>query len=219
MSSQKQEIELNQFFFLRGSGANFWSHYFYLKPVMYRIDSYFSHTYKSIQEYKSKIDQGISFYEPEPKGLSMNLPYPQLDNGNIYDKLYHYSSLELDWDYIQNQFYDTVLNNKYFDLWGADLDYQPNQEIFGGEHWRLIVDVTIERKRKHKEITGNNSYPDGFDYFLSIINDINTKAKIINIKQNILNHAQTSKKDFKNQSFILRLLKTLFRKNNDIKFK
>ena len=62
----------------------------------------------------------------------MNLPYPQLDNGNIYDKLYHYSSLEVGWDYIQNQFYDTVLDNKYFDFWGAELDYQPNQEIFGG---------------------------------------------------------------------------------------
>ena len=43
-------------------------------------------------------------------------------------------SLELDWDYIQNQFYDTVLNNKYFDFWGAELDYQPKNEVYGGEH-------------------------------------------------------------------------------------
>jgi hypothetical protein len=199
VSGQKKEIELNQFFFFRGSGANFWSHYFYLKPVMYRIDSYFSHTYKSIQEYKSKIDKGISFYEPESKGLSMNLPYPQLDNGNIYDKLYHYSSLELDWDYIQNQFYDTVLNNKYFDFWGAELDYQPNQEIFGGEHWKLIVDITTEGKRKHKEITGYSVYPEGFAFFESILTDFNDKAQLIQISQNIENphtHEQIKEKSF-----------------------
>ena len=199
MNSQKQEIELNQFFFLRGSGANFWSHYFYLKPVMYRIDSYFSHTYKSIQEYKSKIDQGISFYEPESKGLSMNLPYPQLDNGNIYDKLNYYSSLELEWDYIQNQFYDTVLNNKYFDFWGAELDYQPNQDIFGGEHWRLIVDITTEGKRKHKEITGHSAYPEGFAFFESILTDYNDKSQLIHTPQNIENphlHEQIKEKSF-----------------------
>ena len=187
MSSQKQEIELNQFFFLRGSGANFWSHYFYLKPIMYRIDSYFSHTYKSIQEYKSKIDQGASFYEPKSKGLSMNLPFPQLDNGNIYDKLYYYSLLELDWDYIQNQFYDTVLNNKYFNFWGAELDYQPKNEVFGGEHWRLIVDITIENKRKHKEIAGYSTYPEGFTFFETFLNDFDTKSSHIPITQNIHN--------------------------------
>ena len=209
MRSQKQEIELNQFFFLRGSGANFWSHYFYLKPVMYRIDSYFSHTYKSIQEYKSKIDQGISFYEPEPKGLSMNLPYPQLDNGNIYDKLYHYSSLELDWDYIQNQFYDTVLNNKYFNFWGAELDYQPKQEVFGGEHWKLIVDITLEGKRKHKEITGYSAYPDGFTFFETFINDYDTRAIYKNIQQNIQNL------DFieKENSIFKRFLQIITKKN------
>jgi len=209
VSSQKQEIELNQFFFLRGSGANFWSHYFYLKPVMYRIDSYFSHTYKSIQEYKSKIDQGISFYEPESKGLSMNLPYPQLDNGNIYDKLYHYSSLELDWDYIQNQFYDTVLNNKYFNFWGAELDYQPKQEVFGGEHWKLIVDITLEGKRKHKEITGYSAYPDGFTFFETFINDYDTRAIYKNIQQNIQNL------DFieKENSIFKRFLQIITKKN------
>ena len=187
MSDKKQTIELNQFFFLRGKGNHFWSHYFYLKPVMYRIDCFFSHTPKSIKEYKSKIDEGESFYEPEPKGLSMNLPYPQLDNGNIYDKLYYYSCLELEWDYIQNQFYDTVLNNKYFDFWGAELDYQPTPKVFGGEHWRLIVDITIEGKRKHKEITGYSSYPDGFTFFETFLNDFDTKSRHIPIVQNIYN--------------------------------
>ena len=176
---------------------------------MYRIDSYFSHTYKSIQEYKSKIDQGISFYEPEPKGLSMNLPYPQLDNGNIYDKLYHYSSLELDWDYIQNQFYDTVLNNKYFNFWGAELDYQPKQEVFGGEHWKLIVDITLEGKRKHKEITGYSAYPDGFTFFETFINDYDTRAIYKNIQQNIQNL------DFieKENSIFKRFLQIITKKN------
>ena len=187
MSDNKQTIELNQFFFLRGKGNHFWSHYFYLKPVMYRIDCFFSHTPKSIKEYKSKIDEGESFYEPESKGLSMNLPYPQLDNGNIYDKLYYYSCLELEWDYIQNQFYDTVLNNKYFDFWGAELDYQPTPEVFGGEHWRLIVDITIEGKRKHKEITGYSSYPEGFAFFETFLNDFDTKSRHIPIVQNIYN--------------------------------
>lgn len=187
MKSQVPEIELNQFFFLRGKGNHFWSHYFYLKPVMYRIDCFFSHTPKSIKEYKSKIDEGESFYEPESKGLSMNLPYPQLENGNIYDKLYYYSCLELEWDYIQNQFYDTVLNNKYFDFWGAELDYQPTPKVFGGEHWRLIVDITIEGKRKHKEITGYSSYPDGFTFFETFLNDFDTKSRHIPIVQNIYN--------------------------------
>ena len=187
MSDKKQTIELNQFFFLRGKGNHFWSHYFYLKPVMYRIDCFFSHTPKSIKEYKSKIDEGESFYEPESKGLSMNLPYPQLDNGNIYDKLYYYSCLELEWDYIQNQFYDTVLNNKYFDFWGAKLDYQPTPEVFGGEHWRLIVDITFEGKRKHKEITGYSSYPDGFTFFETFLNDFDTKSRHIPTVQNIYN--------------------------------
>lgn len=211
MSSQKQEIELNQFFFLRGSGSTSWSHYFYLKPVMYRIDSYFSHTYRSIQEYKSKIDQGVSFYEPESKGLSMNLPYPQLDNGNIYDKLYFYSSLELDWDYIQNQFYDTVLNNKYFDFWGAELDYQPKQEVLGGEHWKLIVDITIEGKRKHKEITGYSAYPEGFTFFETFLNDFDNKAELILKKQNI-NSEDFSEENLKEKKSILsKLIKKILR--------
>jgi len=214
VNSQKQEIELNQFFFLRGSGTTSWSHYFYLKPVMYRIDSYFSHTHKSIQEYKSKIDQGVSFYEPESRGLSMNLPYPQLDNGNIYDKLYHYSSLELDWDYIQNQFYDTVFNNKYFDLWGAELDYQPKNEILGGEHWKLIVDITIEGKRKHKEITGYNTYPNGFSFFETILNDYNDRAKILDIKQNTESYNFDHEIDLHNHSFFKRLLKLILNKLN-----
>ena len=187
MSDNKQIIELNQFFFLRGKGNHFWSHYFYLKPEMYRIDCFFSHTPKSIKEYKSKIDEGESFYEPESKGLSMNLPYPQLDNGNLYDKLYYYSCLELEWDYIQNQFYDTVLNNKYFDFWGAELDYQPTPAVFGGEHWRLIVDITIEGKRKHKEITGYSSYPEGFAFFETFLNDFDAKSNYIPIVQNIQN--------------------------------
>ena len=211
MNSQEQEIELNQFFFLRGSGSTSWSHYFYLKPVMYRIDSYFSHTYRSIQEYKSKIDQGVSFYEPESKGLSMNLPYPQLDNGNIYDKLYFYSSLELDWDYIQNQFYDTVLNNKYFDFWGAELDYQPQQEVFGGEHWKLIVDITIEGKRKHKEITGYSAYPEGFTFFETFLNDFDNKAELILKKQNI-NSEDFSVENLKEKKSILsRVIKKILR--------
>ncbi len=211
MNSQKQEIELNQFFFLRGSGTTSWSHYFYLKPIMYRIDSYFSHTYKSIQEYKSKIDQGVSFYEPESKGLSMNLPYPQLDNGNIYDKLYFYSSLVLDWDYIQNQFYDTVLNNKYFDFWGAELDYQPKQEVFGGEHWKLIVDITIEGKRKHKEITGYSAYPEGFTFFETFLNDFDDKAELILKKQNI-NNEDFAEEDLKETKSILsRVIKKILR--------
>ena len=211
MNSQKQEIELNQFFFLRGSGTTSWSHYFYLKPVMYRIDSYFSHTYKSIQEYKSKIDHGVSFYEPESKGLSMNLPYPQLDNGNIYDKLYHYSSLELDWDYIQNQFYDTVLNNKYFDFWGAELDYQSKQEVFGGEHWRLIVDITIEGKRKHKEITGYSAYPEGFTFFETFLNDYDNKSLSKPIHQSIANPNDLSLVQ-ENQSFWKKILKIIINK-------
>ena len=211
MNSQKQEIELNQFFFLRGSGTTSWSHYFYLKPVMYRIDSYFSHTYKSIQEYKSKIDHGVSFYEPESKGLSMNLPYPQLDNGNIYDKLYHYSSLELDWDYIQNQFYDTVLNNKYFDFWGAELDYQSKQEVFGGEHWRLIVDITIEGKRKHKEITGYSAYPEGFTFFETFLNDYDNKSLSKPIHQSITNPNDLSLVQ-ENQSFWKKILKIIINK-------
>ena len=211
MNSQEQEIELNQFFFLRGSGSTSWSHYFYLKPVMYRIDSYFSHTYRSIQEYKSKIDQGVSFYEPESKGLSMNLPYPQLDNGNIYDKLYFYSSLELDWDYIQNQFYDTVLNNKYFDFWGAELDYQPQQEVFGGEHWKLIVDITIEGKRKHKEITGYSAYPEGFTFFETFLNDFDNKAELILKKQNI-NSEDSAEENLKEKKSILsRVIKKILR--------
>ena len=211
MNSQEQEIELNQFFFLRGSGSTSWSHYFYLKPVMYRIDSYFSHTYRSIQEYKSKIDQGVSFYEPESKGLSMNLPYPQLDNGNIYDKLYFYSSLELDWDYIQNQFYDTVLNNKYFDFWGAELDYQPQQEVFGGEHWKLIVDITIEGKRKHKEITGYSAYPEGFTFFETFLNDFDNKAELILKKQNI-NSEDFAEENLKEKKSILsKLIKKILR--------
>ena len=206
MNSQKQEIELNQFFFLRGSGTTSWSHYFYLKPVMYRIDSYFSHTHKSIQEYKSKIDQGVSFYESESRGISMNLPYPQLDNGNIYDKLYHYSSLELDWDYIQNQFYDTVFNNKYFDLWGAELDYQPKNEILGGEHWKLIVDITIEGKRKHKEITGYSAYPDGFTFFETFLNDYDNKSLIKPVHQSIANPNDLSLTQ-EHQSFWKKLIK------------
>ena len=178
---------------------------------MYRIDSYFSHTYKSIQEYKSKIDQGVSFYEPESKGLSMNLPYPQLDNGNIYDKLYFYSSLELDWDYIQNQFYDTVLNNKYFDFWGAELDYQPKQEVFGGEHWKLIVDITIEGKRKHKEITGYSAYPEGFTFFETFLNDFDNKAESILKKQNI-NSEDFAEEDLKETKSILsRVIKKILR--------
>ena len=212
MNSQEQEIELNQFFFLRGSGANFWSHYFYLKPVMYRIDSYFSHTYKSIQEYKSKIDQGISFYEPEPKGLSMNLPFPQLDNGNIYDKLNYYSSLELDWDYIQNQFYDTVLNNKYFDFWGAELDYQPKQEVFGGEQWKLIVDINIEGKRKHKEITGYSAYPEGFTFFETFLNDYDSKSLIMPVHQSISNPNDLSLIQ-ENQSFWKRVINIIFKRS------
>lgn len=208
MNSQKQEIELNQFFFLRGSGANFWSHYFYLKPVMYRIDSYFSHTYKSIQEYKSKIDQGVSFYELESKGLSMNLPYPQLDNGNIYDKLFYYSYLNLDQNFIQNQILEKILNNQYFDFWGAELNYEPEQEIYGGEHWRLILDITINGKRKHKEITGHNSFPDGFDQFYHVINNYNSKAIKLNIKQNIYNeYPELNKK-----SFFKRLINILYKK-------
>ena len=211
MNSQEQEIELNQFFFLRGSGSTSWSHYFYLKPVMYRIDSYFSHTYKDIQDYKSKIDQGVSFYEPESKGLSMNLPYPQLDNGNIYDKLYYYSSLELDWDYIQNQFYDTVLNNKYFDFWGAELDYQPKQEVFGGEHWKLIVDITIEGKRKHKEITGYSAYPEGFTFFETFLNDFDNNAELILKKQNI-NSEDFAEENLKEKKSILsRVIKKILR--------
>jgi len=211
MSNSIPDIELNQFFFLRGSGANFWSHYFYLKPIMYRIDSYFSHTYKSIQEYKEKIDQGVSFYESESKGLSMNLPYPQLDNGNIYDKLYYYSSLELDWDYIQNQFYDTVLNNKYFDFWGAELDYQPNQEIFGGEHWRLIVDVTIEGKRKHKEITGHSAYPEGFVFFETFLNDFDNQAVPVSKKQNIKNEDLVEENFKEKKSILSRVIKKILR--------
>jgi hypothetical protein len=210
MSDNKQTIDLNQFFFLRGKGNHFWSHYFYLKPVMYRIDCFFSHTPKSIKEYKSKIDEGESFYEPESKGLSMNLPYPQLDNGNIYDKLYYYSCLELDWDYIQNQFYDTVLNNKYFDFWGAELDYQPKLEVFGGEHWRLIVDITLEGKRKHKEITGHSSYPDGFTFFETFINDFDTKSRHIPITQNTLNPDKLPL-GIGEMSFWKRFLKIIFR--------
>ena len=178
---------------------------------MYRIDSYFSHTYKDIQDYKSKIDQGVSFYEPESKGLSMNLPYPQLDNGNIYDKLYYYSSLELDWDYIQNQFYDTVLNNKYFDFWGAELDYQPKQEVFGGEHWKLIVDITIEGKRKHKEITGYSAYPEGFTFFETFLNDFDNNAELILKKQNI-NSEDFAEENLKEKKSILsRVIKKILR--------
>ena len=178
---------------------------------MYRIDSYFSHTYRSIQEYKSKIDHGVSFYEPESKGLSMNLPYPQLDNGNIYDKLYFYSSLELDWDYIQNQFYDTVLNNKYFDFWGAEVDYQPKQEVFGGEHWKLIVDITIDGKRKHKEITGYSSYPEGFTFFETFINDYDNKAVINPVLQNTLKPINFQNETEIKNSFFKRFFDILFK--------
>ena len=50
------DIELNQFFYASGTGSSGWSHYFYLKPFMYRIDCFYPHNYKSIKEYKSKID-------------------------------------------------------------------------------------------------------------------------------------------------------------------
>ncbi len=181
------DIELNQFFYASGSSTSGWSHYFYLKPFMYRIDCFYPHNYKSIQEYKSKIDNHVSFYEVEARGLSQNSPYPQLDNGNIYDKLFHYSYLDLKWDYIQNQFYDTVLNNKYFDFWGSEIDYQPTKTIFGGENWKLIVDVTIDGKRKHKEITGNNTYPEGFTFFETFLRDYNDKAIYHPVTQNIKN--------------------------------
>ena len=175
---------------------------------MYRIDSYFSHTYKSIQEYKSKIDQGVSFYEPNSKRLSMNLPYPQLDNGNIYDKLFYYSYLNLDQNFIQNQILGKILNNQYFNFWGAKLNYEPEQEIYGGEHWRLILDITINGKRKHKEITGHNSFPDGFDHFYQVIDSYNSNAIKLNIEQNINNEYSR----FNKKSLFKRLVNILVNK-------
>jgi hypothetical protein len=208
----RPEVELNQFFYLNGTGTQGWSHYFYLKPVMYRIDCFYSHTPSSIKEYKDKIDNNVSFYNSEARGLSSNLPYPQLDNNNIYDALYNYSSWELEWDYIQNQFYDTVLNNKYFDFWGTGLDYQPkDKEIFGGSHWRLIVDVTLDGKRKHKEITGYSSYPEGFAFFESILTDFNNNAQSIHISQNI--EKTHSDQQIKEKSFIKRFLSIIIQKD------
>lgn len=216
INNTRPEVELNQFFYLNGTGTQGWSHYFYLKPVMYRIDCFYSHTPSSIKEYKDKIDNNVSFYETEAKGLSSNLPYPQLDNNNIYDALFNYSSWELDWDYIQNQFYDTVLNNKYFDFWRSEFDYKPqDKEVFGGSHWRLIVDVTLDGKRKHKEINGNSSYPEGFDYFLAFINDFDAHATRKNIQQNIQNPTPT----IKEKSFLKRFWRLIIKKQKRIKYK
>ena len=206
----KPVIELNRFLYLCGAGTRRWSHYFYQKPNMYRIDSFYSHTYSSILEYKSKIDQQESFYENDSRGLSMNLPYTQLDNGNIYDKLYYYSFLEFEWDYIQNQFYDTVLNNKYFDFWGADTEYRPTREIFGGNHWRLDIKVTIDGIKKHKEISGYEAYPEGFAFFETILNDFNDKAELVPITQNIKN--PNANEDKREKSLIKRLFNIIFNK-------
>lgn len=216
INSTRPEVELNQFFYLNGTGTQGWSHYFYLKPVMYRIDCFYSHTPSSIKEYKDKIDNNVSFYQAEARGLSSNLPYPQLDNNNIYDALFNYSSWELDWNYIQNQFYDTVLNNKYFDFWGSEFDYKPHdKDVFGGSHWRLIVDVTLDCKRKHKEINGYSSYPEGFDYFLTFINDYDAHAIRKNIQQNIENPTPV----IKEKSFLKRFWRLIIKKQKRIKYK
>jgi hypothetical protein len=187
MQILKPKIEINQFFFRNGTDTGGWSHYFYVKPFMYRIDCFYPHSNESIQEYKLKIDSNVSFYSSESLGLSEKTPYPQLDNGNIYDQLFHYSSFELDTKYIENQFYDIVLNNKYFDLWNSSNDYRPSQNIFGGRSWKLIVDVTIEEKKKHKEMIGYSSYPNGFIFFETLLHDFNNNSVQNPIRQNIKN--------------------------------
>ena len=208
------EVELNQFFYVNGTGTSGWSHYFYLKPFMYRIDSFYFHNYKGIQDYKLKIDNHFSFYEIEAKGLSHNSPYPQLDNGNIYDKLFHYSYHELKKDYLQNQFYNTILNNKYFDFWGAEIDYQPSETIFGGENWELIIDVTINGKRKHKEITGDSNYPEGFSLFEKFLAEYNSKATFHPVKQNIKNPNSGDIEPINKESILSKLFKLIFKNDN-----
>ena len=92
-----------------------------------------------------------------------------------------------------------------FFIGGITNEYNTN-EVFGGEHWKLIVDITIEGKRKHKEITGYSTYPDGFTFFETFLNDYDNKSLIKPVHQSIADPNDLSLTQ-EHQSFWKKLIK------------
>ena len=66
----------------------------------------------------------------------------------------------------------------------------------------LIVDITIDGKRKHKEITGYSTYPEGFTFFETFINDYDNKAVINPVLQNTLRSINQYEKNDNNYNLL-----------------
>lgn len=157
------------------------------------MNTFYPHDHKTILEFQNKIDNNISFYDDLATGLEPNsTPYPQLENGNIYDALTAYNKREYTQEIINREFFDDVIGNKHFNIWGAENNYRPAINVHDGNIWNLLIDVKIVvgeiTKNPKKEISGYHVMPQGLNSFLEeFYFKHENKAVKIPTLQNIIN--------------------------------
>ena len=218
-------IELNKFFMSFGTGMSGYKNYFYKDSHMYRIDTIYHHDYESIQVFKNKIDKNETFFEDidlskmEPGYMPGATPYPHLSNGKMYDAMTCYTQRKLDQNYIDNQFYNTILSDVGFNFWNLSENFNPSYKIYDSVIWEVMINVNIQGINKSRTIGGYHIFPNEFVHLNRLLEDYEKNAISLKIKQNIedtefnkvLNMIGVMPRE--KQVYLIKVLKKYCRKN------